>query len=254
VLEQQGDSLAPVGQVADMGRGERIYSVRYAGDVAYVVTFRQTDPFYTVDLSDPAAPRVAGELKIPGYSSYLHPIGDGLVIGVGQAASDEGRVQGTKVSLFDVTDLAAPTEVATWSLPDSSSGVEWDHHAFLYWPATRQLVLPVNVWSPDGRYENGFFGAVVLSVDRTGITELGRIEHDAVTPSQEDWCGRPVEPLPAEDGEGVSSTYPECVPTPQPDMIQRSLVVGPSLWTLGQWTLQANALADLTRGPVVNIA
>src|SRR5690606_12863950 len=80
VLEQQGDALAAVGQVGDMGKGERIYSVRYAGDVAYVVTFRQVDPFYTVDLSDPAAPKVVGELKIPGYSSYLHPIGDGLVI------------------------------------------------------------------------------------------------------------------------------------------------------------------------------
>src|SRR5690606_30980211 len=109
----------------------------------YVVTFRQTDPFYTVDLSDPTAPRVVGELKIPGFSSYLHPIDDDLVIGVGQQADDRGVPQGSKVSLFDVTDLASPTEVATWTLPASQSRVEHDHHAFLYWPATKQLVMPL---------------------------------------------------------------------------------------------------------------
>src|SRR5690606_15602374 len=137
----------------------------------YVVTFRQVDPFYTVDLSDPAAPAVVGELKIPGYSSYLHPIDDSLIIGVGQHATDEGRVQGTKVSLFDVTNLAAPVETATWTLPNSHSDAEYDHHAFTFWPATSQLVLPVNEWPESGRYEEGFFGAVVLHVDRAGITE-----------------------------------------------------------------------------------
>jgi uncharacterized secreted protein with C-terminal beta-propeller domain len=255
VLEQQGDTLAVIGEVADMGKGERIYSVRYDGDVAYVVTFRQTDPFYTVDLSEPTAPRVVGELKIPGYSSYLHPIGDGLVIGVGQAANDEGRTQGTKVSLFDVSNLAAPTELATWSLPNSGSSVEWDHHAFLYWPATKQLVLPVNEWPPTGNYEDGFFGAVVLTVDRTGITEVGRVEHENVTPSEEEFCGRPIEPLPADDssGGGTSPSYPECVPAPQPDAIQRSLVIGDGLWTLGQWALQSNSLADLTLRAVVRV-
>jgi hypothetical protein len=134
-------------------------------------------------------------------------------------------------------------------LPDSNSGAEWDHHAFLYWPATKQLVLPMNLWSDRGD-GSGFFGAVVLSVDRGGITEVGRIEHDLFTPSGEDWCGKPVEPLPTEDG-GATSTYPGCEPVPQPDMIQRSLVLGDDLWTLGQWALQANALADLSRGAVV---
>src|SRR4029079_7954506 len=110
VLQRDGDQLERVGQVSGMGKGERIYSVRYVGPTAYVVTFRQTDPFYTVDLSNPAAPRVVGELKIPGYSGYLHPIGTKYVLGIGQDASAQGRVSGTKVSLFDVTDLANPTE------------------------------------------------------------------------------------------------------------------------------------------------
>ncbi|HEX7096791.1 MAG TPA: beta-propeller domain-containing protein [Acidimicrobiales bacterium] len=253
VLEQQGDALVPVGQVGDMGRGESIYSVRYSGDVAYVVTFRRTDPFYTVDLSDPAAPRVLGELKIPGYSSYLHPIEDDLVIGVGQQATDEGRIQGLKVSLFDVSDLAAPAELATWTLRDSSSVAEYDHHAFLYWPATKQLVLPLNVYSPDDR--DGFFGAVVLHVDRSGITEAGRVEHPPVeVPGERYGCAKPlpVEPeLGGRSSPSAGPAVPDCPAMSQPDAVQRALVVGDSLWTLGEWTLHQHGLADLSlRGSV----
>ncbi len=208
-LRRSGDQLQHVGQVGDLGKGERIYSVRYAGDVAYLVTFRQTDPFYTVDLADPAAPKVLGELKITGYSGYLHPIADDLVIGVGQEATTEGRVQGTKVSLFDVSDLARPAELAKWVVPGSTTGVEVDHKAFLWWPATKTLVLPLNQWgatpvpmpmpaeggatsgssgisapSNAPAYDQGFHGAVVLKVDRaTGIGEQGRISHRIEKPA-----------------------------------------------------------------------
>ena len=100
------DTLAKVGKVGGLGEGERIYSVRFIGPVGYVVTFRQVDPLYTLDLRDPAAPEVTGELKITGYSAYLHPAGDGRLIGVGQEASEKGRTLGTQVSLFDVSDPA----------------------------------------------------------------------------------------------------------------------------------------------------
>jgi hypothetical protein len=236
-----------------MGHGERIYSVRYAGEAAYVVTFRQTDPFYTIDLSNPAAPHVAGELKLPGFSSYLHPIDDGLVIGVGQSASDAGRVQGTKVSLFDVSDLAAPAELATWTLPSASSMAEADHHAFLWWPATQQLVLPLQQWgAPTGDGRDAFSGAVVLHVDRNAISEVGRVEHGSV--DVPDAC-RPM-PMPVEPGAATSpnaGVSAPCPPISQVDPIQRSLVLGDQLWTLGQWTLQANALADLGRSAVVAV-
>ena len=92
VLERNGRELRVVGSVGGLGRGERIYAVRFMGDVGYVVTFRETDPLYTIDLSDPHDPEVVGELKILGYSAYLHPIGDGLLLGVGQDADEEGRV------------------------------------------------------------------------------------------------------------------------------------------------------------------
>ena len=100
VLAQDGQQLVQVGAVEGLGKGERIYSVRFVGTVGYVVTFRQTDPLYTLDLGDPAKPTVRGELKIPGYSAYLHPAEDNRLIGVGQDATNQGQVTGTQVSLF----------------------------------------------------------------------------------------------------------------------------------------------------------
>ncbi len=118
--------LAQQGSVLDLGKGERIYAVRFVGTRGYVVTFKQTDPFYVLDLSDPKAPVLKGELKIPGFSSYLDPLTDTLVAGVGQ---ENFKV---KVSLFDVRNPAAPTEVAKYELSDSWSDVQQTHHAFLH--------------------------------------------------------------------------------------------------------------------------
>jgi hypothetical protein len=135
--------LVQIGAVEGLGKGERIYSVRFVGPVGYVVTFRQTDPLYTVDLRNPAKPVVRGELKIPGYSAYLHPVGDTRLIGIGQDATDGGQVLGTQVSLFDVADLDDPTRVAKYTLAGAYSEAEVDPHAFLYWPRTGLLVVPL---------------------------------------------------------------------------------------------------------------
>ena len=170
ILQESDGRLVEVGSVGDIGRGERVQSVRFAGDVGYVVTFRQVDPFYTIDLSNPAEPAVLGELKIPGFSSYLHPVGDGFVLGVGSDADDVGRVTGAKVSLFDVSDLADPREVAVWTAPSGWNDVGWDHRAFLWWAAESLAVVPVTLgyeWS----------GAVVLRVADGTIEEAGRITH-----------------------------------------------------------------------------
>ncbi|MCY4424186.1 MAG: beta-propeller domain-containing protein [Acidimicrobiaceae bacterium] len=170
VLSTAGDVLVEVGSVGDIGRGEQVQSVRFVGDVGYVVTFRQIDPFYTIDLSDPADPRILGELKIPGFSSYLHPISDSLVLGVGSDADPDGRITGAKVSLFDVSDLTAPREVAVWAAPDGWNDVGWDHRAFLWWAPENLAVIPVTVW-------NDWSGAVVLRVADGTITEVGRVDH-----------------------------------------------------------------------------
>ncbi len=167
------EGLQPLGQVGGLGRGERIHGVRFIGDMGYVVTFRQTDPLYTVDLADPARPRVRGELKILGYSAYLHPAGDGRLIGVGQDATEQGRRLGVQVSLFDVSDAAAPRVLQRRTLGSSSStDVEWDHHAFLWWPKADLVVIPVTTWDTER-----FAGAVGFTVRDGGIAEAGRVAH-----------------------------------------------------------------------------
>src|SRR5712672_2208466 len=113
--------------------------------VGYVVTFRQTDPLYTVDLSDPAQPRVRGSVALTGYSAYLHPTSDTRLIGIGRQADAMGHAGGTQVSLFDVSDLAAPTRLATFALAGAISSAEFDPHAFLYWPGSHLVVVPLQV-------------------------------------------------------------------------------------------------------------
>ncbi|WP_306204848.1 beta-propeller domain-containing protein [Actinoplanes sp. RD1] len=169
-------NLAQVGVVDGLGKGERIYSVRFLGPVGYVVTFRQTDPLYTIDLSDPAKPRVTGELKITGYSAHLQPAGEGRLIGVGQEADTSGRVSGTQVSLFDVRDPGAPRRLTQHQVPGGQSEAEWDPHALLWWPATQLLVLPVSSVS-GGRVTEG---ALALRVTDQGVTQVGMVSRPGV--------------------------------------------------------------------------
>ena len=174
-FEQAGTELLQLGHVGGMGEGERIFSVRYVGDLAYVVTFRQTDPLYTVDLADPANPTILGELKITGYSGYLHPISDTLVVGIGQEADDDGRTEGAKVTLFDVSDLAAPAALDSWVLENSYTEAEWDHRSALWWSDANLMVLPVQQWNSNGG--DSFFGAVALTIADGTVTEKGRLSH-----------------------------------------------------------------------------
>ncbi|MDU0289033.1 beta-propeller domain-containing protein [Saccharothrix longispora] len=193
VLRREGAELKEVGKVEGLGVGERIHSVRFVGPVGYVVTFRQVDPLYTLDLADPTRPRAVGELKITGYSAYLHPVGDGTLIGVGQEATTRGRTTGTQVSLFDVSDPAAPTRVAAHHLPGANSEVEYDPHAFLHWPDRDLVVLPV-VTAPVepevGAPPNGTAGkpvappvggVLVLRLADRAFSALGEIRHEAVS-------------------------------------------------------------------------
>jgi len=117
--------LKQIGSLEGLGLNEQIYSVRFLGKMGYVVTFRQTDPFYVIDLSAPKTPRLAGELKIPGYSSYLHPISEEKVLGVGQEGSE------VKLSMFDVSDPNNPMETDKYLLNEYWSEVSSNHHSFL---------------------------------------------------------------------------------------------------------------------------
>jgi uncharacterized secreted protein with C-terminal beta-propeller domain len=189
VLMQSGETLSTVGIVDGLGKTEQIYSVRFMGDVGYVVTFRQTDPLYTIDLSDPSAPEMMGELKIPGYSAYLHPVGEGLVMGVGQDATDTGQVLGTQVSIFDVSDLANPERVDTFTLSEgTNSQVEYDHHAFLYWDGLTVIPVQKYWWDESTEKEEMFMGAIALRVGESGeLEDLGEIVHPGGDKSDWDW-------------------------------------------------------------------
>jgi uncharacterized secreted protein with C-terminal beta-propeller domain len=205
-LRQDGGALKTIGEVGGLGKGERIYAVRFVGKVGYVVTFRQTDPLYTLDLSNPARPKVVGELKIPGYSAYLHPVGDSRLIGVGQDANDQGRVSGTQISLFDVGDPASPQRLDQFKIARSHSEAESDPHAFLYWPATKLLVVPVTAYNRAAQY-----GALLLRVDDRKLTELGVVSHH-------------------NSGQGYDG------------MVRRSLVIGDTLWTISHAAALASTL------------
>ncbi|TYB58172.1 hypothetical protein FXF51_38175 [Nonomuraea sp. PA05] len=207
----RADTLARVGEVGGLGKGERIYSVRFIGPIGYCVTFRQVDPLYTLDLRDPAAPKVTGELKITGYSAYLHPGSEGRLIGIGQEASERGRTLGTQVSLFDVSDPAAPRRLSQLFQKDSGSGAEWNPHAFLYWPKTGLSVIPLNKVNESG--------ALVLQISDAGVKELGMIKH------------------PTQRQEGGYSYQPG---------IERSMVIGDSLWTVSYEGVQVNDLTTLS--------
>ena len=166
VLREDNGKLAEVGRVDGLGRNEQIYSVRFLGPRGYVVTFRKTDPLYSLDLADPQRPRVTGELKITGYSAHLQPVGDDRLIGIGQEADTDGRASGTQVSLFDVADPAAPRRLSRHLVPGGWSEAEADPHAVLWWPATGLLVLPVSDERSDAALALRVTGNQVRAVSR----------------------------------------------------------------------------------------
>jgi hypothetical protein len=226
VLETQGNVLAPVGQVSGLGQGEQITSVRFIGNTGYVVTFRQVDPLYTVDLSTPTAPKVVGQLDLAGYSSYLHPVGPGLLLGIGTDVSSENEPAGAQLELFDVSNPAAPKLLAKTLIGSgSSSRVTYDHHAFLFWPATSLAVLPVQMnpvqivclrapCTPPSTGDQ-FTGAIGYKVTSDGISEVGRVTHDSANGA-----------------------------TPA---IERSVVVGDRLFTVSTGGVLASSLSTLAR-------
>jgi hypothetical protein len=149
VLAEKDGRLRSVGRVGGLGRNESLQSVRWFGDLAVVVTFRQTDPLYTLDLSVPGAPRLLGALKVPGYSSYLHPVGDDLLVGIGHDVSaSTGADLGAQAATFDLRDLTDVRRAGTYTFgPQTDVSAGWDPRAFTYLPERRTLVTPVQSWT-----------------------------------------------------------------------------------------------------------
>ena len=185
-----------VGRVEGLAPGEDLHSARFMGDKCYLVTFKKIDPLFVIDLSDSENPIVLGKLKIPGYSDYLHPYDETHLIGVGKETieAEEGDFawyQGVKLSLFDLSDVSKPKELAKYEIGDrgTDSLVLRDHKAFLFSRLNNLLVIPVLVAKIDpGMYpeeipsnaygEYVFQGAYVLHVSLDDdISVRGRITH-----------------------------------------------------------------------------
>lgn len=181
-LAASAGNLQTIGSVTGLAPGERIYSVRFIGERGYVSTFRQVDPLFVIDLANPTKPRVVGELKVPGFSSYLHPLDATHLLGVGRDVDPAtGRVLGLQLSIFDVANPADPKRTATYTFAGEGWGswseALWDHHALSWFATQGILALPVQ----QGDWWAGSSGLVVFKVDTNkpdGFTNLGEITHD----------------------------------------------------------------------------
>ena len=177
------EKLETVGKVEGLAEGEKIYSVRFMGDRAYMVTFVQTDPLFVIDLSTPTAPKVLGELKIPGYSKYLHPYDETHLIGIGEDTKvvnygygDVVKTNGMKMALFDVTDPTNPKEMYSVNIGKEGTYSEIlnNHKALLFSKEKNIIAFPISMTSDE--YEVTFQGAIVygLSLDK-GFELKGKI-------------------------------------------------------------------------------
>lgn len=205
-------NLKITGKVENLATDERIYSIRFMQGRAYIVTFKQTDPLFVIDVANPADPKVLGELKIPGFSNYLHPYDDTTLIGLGK---ESGAL---KISLFDVSDTTNPKETAHYTVEGqwSDSAALYDHKAFLFSKEKNLLVIPVTI---QGDYKNPssyFIGAFVFNIAKDAISLKGKITHSK-NPTNFDYSAG----------------------------INRSLYIENTLYTLSNEFLDINSLADL---------
>jgi uncharacterized secreted protein with C-terminal beta-propeller domain len=217
------NNLQIIGKLEDLAHGEKIYSVRFLGEKGYLVTFRQMDPLFVIDLSNPTNPTVLGYLKIPGVSNYLHPYDETHVIGVGVDATEQGRVQGMKLSLFDVSDVSNPKEISKYIIGERGTYSEAlnDHKAFLFSKSKNLLVIPVSLAEKD--YQQTWQGAYVFNVDLSnGFVLKGRITHENETINKTDY-------------------YYD-----YQSQIRRSLYMDDVLYTLSGKMIKMNDLSDLS--------
>lgn len=181
VLRPSGARLEVVGELAGLARDERIFSARFEADRGFVVTFRQVDPLFTFDLSNPRAPRVAGELKIPGFSTYLHPLDRDHLLAIGREATADGRqFGGVQLQVFDVTNFASPVVRHRHTLGTSSaasSEASWDHKAFTYFAGRQLLGLPFSDWSTARRGDFTSTLELLTVSPAGGIAAAGSIDH-----------------------------------------------------------------------------
>ncbi len=161
-------NLNTVGKLENLAKDEMVQSVRFMGDVAYFVTFRQVDPLFSADLSDPSNPKIIGTLKIPGFSAYLHPFGDGKLLGIGYDADEEhGWTENVKISMFDISDPSNVKEAFKLSVKDVNwTQVQYNHKIVFADVATQTIAFPA---------DNAYY---VFRVEGDSFKQIGKIETD----------------------------------------------------------------------------
>ena len=175
-------NLELVGKTENVANGENVKSVRFDGDIAYFVTFRQTDPLFTVDLSDPTSPKILSELKIPGFSEYLHPFGNNLLLGFGREVDPESGIDnGLKLTMFDVTDKTNVTEISTFIFADenSYSMTEHDHKAIFVDVERKIIGIPYIIYNSDdfgGDVLQEYYHLFKYDEENKTFTSLKRLE------------------------------------------------------------------------------
>jgi uncharacterized secreted protein with C-terminal beta-propeller domain len=180
LADNRNKSMAVVGSVNNYADNERIFSARFIKDKGFVVTFRQIDPLFSFDLSDPSKPFIAGELKIPGFSSYMHPIDDNYLLTIGRDGNGIGASEQIAIKLFDVSDLAHPLLVDSYT-PELGDGyswsqANWDHHAFSYYQSKQLLAVPLSSYHANN--DDYFMGMLILNVDTDlGLSLAGTVDH-----------------------------------------------------------------------------
>lgn len=209
--------LKVLDRLEGLAEDERIYSTRFIGDKLYMVTFKQIDPFFVIDLSNPKDIKELGQLKIPGFSKYLHPYDESTIIGIGKDATETGRTKGLKISLFDVSDVSNPKEIASYISEEryAESTALYEHKAFLFSKEKNLLVIPSYNYNYQETSEN-YNGALVFDIQKDSITLRGLIDHS----------------------QGVDRYY-------QPT-VERSLYIEDLLYTKSLGLLRINALDDLS--------
>lgn len=190
------ENLKTVGSIENLAKGEKIYSVRFVGNKAYMVTFVQTDPLFVIDLSEPTNPVLLGELKIPGYSKYLHPYDENHIIGFGEntETKENGSVItiGMKMALFDVTNPTSPKEMYSIDIGDRGTYSEllYDHKSLLFSKEKNIIAFPISISEEENNYRSNlkFQGAIVYGLDlENGFTLKGQIAHMQITDGYKDY-------------------------------------------------------------------
>lgn len=249
-------TMSIVGSLNNLAPGERIYSTRFMGDRGYMVTFEQIDPLFVFDLSDPTAPRTLGELKIPGFSTYLHPYDENHLIGFGQETDDgtgPTRTQGFKMALFDVTNPAAPQQIDAEVIPNAYSELLYEHKALLFDRERNLVAFPVQIYNYSTRedaepidgdttvIEENFEGAYAYTVDiETGFTLRGKFEHPKTVETYETTNTRcTINPITDEETcETETSEYSYT----NGDAIRRLLYIGENLYSVSNKWIRAGNL------------